>query len=119
MDAGMPFLRPISDRYFEDYVEGDVHRFGTIAVAADEIVAFAKQFDPQMIHTDPGAAKSGPFGGLIASGWHTTGLMTRLFVEHYLTKVASSLLTQSGHFCRRSNLTLMSQSEKLFVLASD
>jgi acyl dehydratase len=45
MDAGMPFLRPISDRYFEDYVEGDVHRFGTIAVGADEIIAFAKQFD--------------------------------------------------------------------------
>src|SRR5215831_12356888 len=49
MDAGMPFLRPISDRYFEDYVEGDVHLFGTIAVGADEIVAFAKQFDPQTL----------------------------------------------------------------------
>ena len=67
----MPFLRPISDRYLEDYIEGDVHRFGTIAVDADEIVAFAKQFDPQTIHTDPEAAKNGPFGGLIASGWHT------------------------------------------------
>jgi acyl dehydratase len=89
VDAGMPFLRPISDRYFEDYVEGDVHRFGTIAVGADEIVAFAKQFDPQTLHTDPEAAKSGPFGGLIASGWHTAGLMTRLFMDHYLTKVAS------------------------------
>ena len=89
MDAEMPFLRPISDRYFEDYVEGDVHRFGTIAVGADEIVAFAKQFDPQTLHTDPEAAKRGPFGGLIASGWHTAGLMTRLFMEHYLTKVAS------------------------------
>ncbi|MFY9771727.1 MAG: MaoC family dehydratase [Xanthobacteraceae bacterium] len=85
----MPFLHPISDRYFEDYVEGDVHRFGTIAVGADEIVAFAKQFDPQTLHTDPEAAKSGPFGGLIASGWHTAGLMTRLFIDHYLTKVAS------------------------------
>jgi hypothetical protein len=70
-DATCHFLHPISDRYFEDYVEGDVHRFGTIAVEADEIVAFAKQFDPQTIHTDPEAAKSGPFGGLIASGWHT------------------------------------------------
>jgi MaoC dehydratase-like protein len=70
-DATCHFLHPISDRYFEDYVEGDVHRFGTIAVEADEIVAFAKQFDPQIIHTDPEAAKSGPFGGLIASGWHT------------------------------------------------
>src|SRR5215831_4204230 len=85
----MPFLRPISDRYFEDYIEGDVHCFGAIAVEADEIVAFAKRFDPQTLHTDPDSAKSGPFGGLIASGWHTTGLMTRLFVDHYLTKVAS------------------------------
>ena len=89
MDAGMPFSRPISDRYFEDYIEGDVHCFGTIAVEADEIVAFAKRFDPQTLHTDPEAAKSGPFSGLIASGWHTAGLMTRLFVDHYLTKVAS------------------------------
>ena len=87
--AGMTFLRPISDRYFEDYVEGDVHRFGTIAVEADEIIAFAKRFDPQTMHTDPKAAKSGPFGSLIASGWHTAGLMMRLYVEHYLTHVAS------------------------------
>jgi acyl dehydratase len=89
MDAEMSFLRPISDRYFEDYIEGDVHRFGTIAVEADQIVTFANQFDPQTFHTDPEAAKSGPFGGLIASGWHTAGLMTRLFMDHYLTKVAS------------------------------
>lgn len=85
----MTFSRPISDRYFEDYVEGDVHRFGTIEVEADEIIAFAKRFDPQTMHTDPKAAKSGPFGGLIASGWHTAGLMMRLYVEHYLTQVAS------------------------------
>ena len=83
------FSRPISDRYFEDYVEGDVHRFGTIAVETDEIIAFAKRFDPQTMHLDPEAAKGGPFGGLIASGWHTAGLMTRLFMEHYLTHVAS------------------------------
>src|SRR5215470_7509333 len=49
--AGMPFLRPISDRYFEDYIEGDVHCFGTVAVEADEIVAFANRFDPQSLHT--------------------------------------------------------------------
>jgi acyl dehydratase len=89
MDTGMTFSRPISDRYFEDYVEGDVHHFGTIAVETDEIVAFAKRFDPQAMHTDPEAAESGPFGGLIASGWYTAGLMTRLFMDHYLTKVAS------------------------------
>ena len=89
--AGMTFSRPISDRYFEDYVEGDVHRFGSITVEADEIIAFAKRFDPQTMHTDSEAAKRSPFGGLIASGWHTAGLMMRLYVEHYLTHVARIL----------------------------
>ena len=85
----MTFSRPITDRYFEDYVEGDVHCFGTIAVEGDEMIAFAKRFDPQTMHTDPEAAKRTPFGGLIASGWHTVGLMMRLYAEHYLTQVAS------------------------------
>jgi acyl dehydratase len=56
MDAGMTFSRGIADRYFEDYVEGEVHRFGTIAVEADEMIAFAKRFDPQAMHTEPEAA---------------------------------------------------------------
>lgn len=85
----MPFSHPINDRYFEDYVEGDVHSFGSIAVEADEIVAFGRRFDPQDFHSDPEAAKRTVFGGLIASGWHTAGLMMRLYVEHYLTHVGS------------------------------
>ena len=85
----MAFARPITDRYLEDYVEGDVHHFGEIAVEEDELVAFARRFDPQAMHADPEAAKNGPFGGLIASGWHTAGLMMRLYVEHYLTHAAS------------------------------
>jgi acyl dehydratase len=85
----MAFSHAIDDRYFEDYVEGDVHTFGSIAVEADEIIVFAKRFDPQGFHADPEAAKKTPFGGLIASGWHTAGLMMRLYVEHYLTNVAS------------------------------
>jgi acyl dehydratase len=89
MDVVMTFTRPITDRYLEDYVEGDVHEFGSISVEADEVVAFARRFDPQAMHTDHEAAKSGPFGGLIASGWHTAGLMMRLYVEHYLTHAAS------------------------------
>ncbi|MBX9842501.1 MAG: MaoC family dehydratase [Xanthobacteraceae bacterium] len=83
------FSRPINDRYFEDYVEGDIHRFGPIAVEEDEVLSFARRFDPQAMHTDPEAAERGAFGGLIASGWHTAGLMMRLYVEHYLTHVAS------------------------------
>lgn len=85
----MPFTHAINDRYFEDYIEGDVYRFGSVAVEADEIVAFAKSYDPQSIHTDPEAARRGPFGGLIASGWQTCGLMMRLYAEHYLTHNAS------------------------------
>lgn len=85
----MTFSHPIDDRYFEDYVEGAVHSFGSIAVEADEIIEFAKRFDPQAFHTDPEAAKRTPFRGLIASGWHTVGLMMRLYVEHYLTHNAS------------------------------
>lgn len=85
----MAFSRPIADRYFEDYIKAEVHLFGSIAVEADEVIAFARRFDPQAMHTDPEAAKNGPFGGLIASGWHTAGLMMRLYVEHYLTHVAS------------------------------
>jgi acyl dehydratase len=85
----MPFLHAIDDRYLEDYVEGDVHTLGSIDVEEDEIISFANRFDPQRIHTDPEAAKLTPFGGLIASGWHTAGLMMRLYVEHYLSHVAS------------------------------
>jgi acyl dehydratase len=88
-ELGMVFNNPITDRYFEDYVEGDVHRFGSISVDIDEVIAFAKRFDPQSFHVDPNAAKLSPFAGIIASGWHTAALTMRLYVEHYLTHVAS------------------------------
>jgi acyl dehydratase len=80
---------PIDQRYFEDYVPGSVFEYGSVALTEDEIVEFAKRFDPQYIHADPRAAAEGPFGGLIASGWHTAAIMMRLFVQHYLSHVAS------------------------------
>lgn len=83
------FSTPIEDRYFEDYLTGAVYMFGPIAIQESEIISFAKRFDPQSIHIDPEEAAKGPFGGLIASGWHTIGLMMRLFVEHFLSAVAS------------------------------
>jgi acyl dehydratase len=88
-ELGIVFNTSIHDRYFEDYIEGDIHRFGSIAVEADEVVAFANRFDPQPFHVDPNAAKSTRFAGLIASGWHTAALTMRLFADHYLTRVAS------------------------------
>jgi acyl dehydratase len=83
------FTTPVEDRYFEDYVAGSVHEFGRIAVDEREVIEFASRYDPQPFHTDPQAAQRSPFGGLIASGWHTAGLMMRLVVEHYLSRVAS------------------------------
>jgi acyl dehydratase len=83
------FENPIDDRWFEDYKPGSVYEYGYRDVTEEEIVAFARQFDPQPIHIDVAWATGGPFGGVIASGWHTAGLFTRLFVDHYLSHVAS------------------------------
>ena len=83
------FTVPAEDRYFEDYVAGSTHEYGSILVEQEEIISFAERFDPQVFHTDPKGAKKTIFAGLIASGWHTCGLMMRLFVDHFLPKKAS------------------------------
>jgi acyl dehydratase len=83
------FTHPIEDRYFEDYVPGAVHVFGSSTLTEQDILDFARRFDTQSFHTDPVAAQAGPFQGLIASGWHTTAVMMRLYADHYLSKVAS------------------------------
>jgi acyl dehydratase len=85
----MPFAHPISDRYLDDYVEGNVHELGKIVVDEGELVDFGRRFDPQAFHSDAAAASATAFGGLIASGWHTAALMMRLFVDQYLTHCAS------------------------------
>ena len=83
------FTTAIDDRYLDDYAEGARYRFGEESVDAEEIMEFARRYDPQSFHTDPQAAAAGPFGGLIASGWQTAALMMRLFADNYLTHVAS------------------------------
>jgi len=87
--SGAKFTTPIDQRYFEDYVQGSVYEFGYVKVEEAEIISFAKRFDPQPFHTDPDAAEHTMYKGLIASGWHSASLMMRLFVEHYLSSVAS------------------------------
>ena len=76
-------------RYFEDYVLGISYECGSFSVDAASIIFFAKEFDPQSFHVDQVAAADGPFGGLIASGWHTAALTMRLLVENYLSPEAS------------------------------
>ena len=83
------FAVPAETRYFEDYVLGAVYESGQIAVTEAEIIEFARRFDPQYIHVDHERAVQGPFGGLIASGWHTAAMMMRLIVDNFLPKSAS------------------------------
>jgi len=76
-------------RYFEDYPPGAVFEGGPIAVSEADILGFARSFDPQDMHLDPAVANAGPFGGVIASGWHTGALMMRLFADHFLSSASS------------------------------
>jgi acyl dehydratase len=83
------FAHPPEDRYFEDYVAGAVHEFGSIEVDEVEVMEFGRRYVPLSYHTDKEAAQSSIYGGLIASGWHTAALMMRAYTEHYLSRVAN------------------------------
>ena len=87
--ASDKFSVPPDRRYFEDYIPGHVYEFGEITVTEPEIIEFARQYDPQYFHIDPARAAASEFGGIIASGWHTVSLVMRLYVDHYLSHVAS------------------------------
>jgi acyl dehydratase len=76
-------------RYYEDFTVGEVTDVGPVSVSEEEIVEFASRYDPQPFHIDPEAATSSPFGGLIASGWHTTALFMGMFVRGILLDSAS------------------------------
>ena len=79
----------LQDRWFEDYVPGTVHDLGSVVVDEQEVIAFARQFDPQPFHLDKEQAEKSAFGGLIASGWHTACMTMRLSVDRYLSEVSS------------------------------
>jgi acyl dehydratase len=73
-------------RYWEDYEIGMKYPLGSTGFTAEEIVEFARRFDPQTFHVDPEAAKASLFGGLCASGWHVAAKLMRLFVDNYVDK---------------------------------
>lgn len=75
--------------YWEDFAVDSVHEFGGMTVSRDEIVDFARRFDPQPFHLDEAAASATHFGGLIASGWHTASLAMRMICDAYLHRAAS------------------------------
>jgi len=72
--------------YFEDFTEGQVIELGELPqLTEEEIIAFARQWDPQPFHIDPVAAKETIYGGLIASGWQTALMTMRLQVDNLLS----------------------------------
>lgn len=76
-------------QYYEDIQPGAARDIGSHTFTEQAIIAFASQFDPQLFHTDPEAAKKTAFGGLVASGWHTAATVMRMIVDSAIEVEAS------------------------------
>ena len=85
-EQDLPVAR--DQRQFEDYPVGSVAQYGPIVVDEAEVIEFGRRFDPQDFHTDPAKAAKSPFGGVVASGWHTGSMMMRVLVDRYLSRTA-------------------------------
>src|ERR1700689_4099132 len=79
--------------YFEDFPLGEGVEYGAVDISAADIIAFAREFDPQPFHTDEEAARAAT-GGLLASGWHTSALLLRMNCEAFLMRAA--ILEEAG-----------------------
>jgi len=75
-------------RYYEDFDSGDSFELGTYWITEEEIVSFARQYDPQSFHVDPDAAAETRYGQLFASGWHTAAACMRRLVDGLLAETA-------------------------------
>ena len=75
--------------HWEDFPVGETVEFGNHRVTAEDIVAFAAEFDPQPFHLDDDAGKATLLGGLAASGWHTCAIMMRMLCDGYVLDSAS------------------------------
>ena len=71
----------MTTRYLEDFKVGEVMETAPVTLRADDIIEFARLYDPQTFHTDPEAAKTGPYGGLIASGLQTIAVAFGQFIR--------------------------------------
>ncbi|MEI9812677.1 MAG: MaoC family dehydratase [Acidobacteriota bacterium] len=72
------------NRYVDDLHIGEKFEVGSVVVEEHELLSFARRFDPQPMHVDREAAAKGPFGDLIASGWHTAALVMKLNAEAHI-----------------------------------
>jgi acyl dehydratase len=82
-------------RYAEDYQPGEAFELGYYDMTREEMLEFARRWDPQAFHIDEQAARSGPYGGLIASGWHTGLVMMQLMLRGFIRPETS--MGSPGH----------------------
>jgi acyl dehydratase len=74
--------------HYEDFAVGQVFPLGTYHVTAQEIIDYAREFDPQPFHLDAAAGKASILGGLAASGWHNCAILMRMICNGYLDRAA-------------------------------
>ena len=89
MNDTRPSDRPAPRLFWEDFAVGSVRTFGAYQVRRDEVLAFARRYDPQPFHLDDAAAEASLFGRLAASGWHTCAMTMRMLCDGYLLQSAS------------------------------
>ena len=78
-------------RFYEDLEVGRIERFGSYAVTLEEVLDFARKYDPQAFHLDDEAAAQTHFGRIAASGWHTCAMTMRMIVDHFTHHRQASL----------------------------
>lgn len=84
-----PAARPAPRFYWEDFPAGQVREFGALVVTREDVLAFARSYDPQPLHLEDAAAEASLFGRLAASGWHTCAMAMRMMCDGYLLESAS------------------------------
>jgi acyl dehydratase len=74
---------------FEDFKPGPFGRFGPRHVSAEEMRAFAAEFDPQPMHLDEAAAAHSMLKGIAGSGWHLCSIIMRMMFDGFIGRTAS------------------------------
>lgn len=82
-------MNPDHKLHFEDFTPGKVWEHEGMALSQDQIIEFARQYDPQPFHTEPQSEAAAAMGGLIASGWQTAALSMRMLAEMFLMNSSS------------------------------
>lgn len=78
-------------KYYEDIAVGDARSFGRYEVTREEVMDFARKYDPQPFHLDDDAAAATHFGRLSASGWHTCSMTMAMMVENMRSEKSAGL----------------------------